>query len=64
MNCKIIYSCVVFCTLRDKGTNGEGVLHTVYADGACGRRWNDIAQMEENFIDIEVHRALETKYGV
>ncbi|KAK3711825.1 hypothetical protein QZH41_008973, partial [Actinostola sp. cb2023] len=48
---------------RGKGTNGEGVLHTMYADGACSRRWADIANLKKNFLNAEVHRALETKFG-
>ncbi|KXJ06342.1 hypothetical protein AC249_AIPGENE5263 [Exaiptasia diaphana] len=48
---------------RGKGTKGEGVLHTMYADGACSRRWRDISNLKKNFLNAEVHRALETKFG-
>jgi len=50
--------------LRGYGTNGEGVLHTIYTDSQCARRWKDIAQLDKDYIDIEVHRALEAKYGI
>lgn len=48
--------------LRGKGLHGAGVLHTMYNDGACSRRWGDIAKLKKNFLDAEVHRALENKF--
>lgn len=49
---------------RGYGINGEGVLHTIYIDGDCARRWKQIYDLKTDYIDVEVHRAMEAKYGV
>ena len=47
---------------RGKGTKNEGVMHTMYNDGECARRWRDIAKLRKHFLDTEVHRAMEKKF--
>ncbi|KAL9951543.1 hypothetical protein ACROYT_G044219 [Oculina patagonica] len=46
-----------------RGPNGEGVLHTMYMDGACSRRWGDILRISKSAVDRELKRALEYKFG-
>jgi len=45
------------------GPNGEAVLHTMYTDGACSRRWGDILSISKAAVDRELKRALEYKFG-
>jgi len=53
-----------FCLLvRGSGPNGEAVLHTMYTDGACSRRWGDILSISKSAVDRELKRALEYKFG-
>jgi len=33
-------------------------------DGACARRWKEIADLKTDYVDDEIHRALEAKFGV
>lgn len=47
---------------RGYGSNGGGVMHTMYNDGACAERWKDISLLKNDYIDEEVHRALEAKF--
>lgn len=50
-----------FC--RGRGPNGEAVLHTMYMDGACSRKWGDILRISKSYVDTELKRALEYKFG-
>lgn len=53
--------CISF--VRGRGPNGEAVLHTMYMDGACSRRWRDILRISKSYVDRELKRALEYKFG-
>ncbi|KAJ7383868.1 hypothetical protein OS493_025744 [Desmophyllum pertusum] len=46
-----------------RGPNGEAVLHTMYMDGACSRRWGDILRISKSAVDRELKRGLEYKFG-
>ena len=48
---------------RGTGPNGEAVLHTMYMDGPCSRRWGDILRTSKSHVDRELKRALEYKFG-
>ena len=48
--------------LRGTGTNDEDVMHTLYTDGHCARMWRDVHSLGKDFLDKEVHRALEYKF--
>jgi len=66
---RIIYpglSTIVLCMFysRGYGLNGTAVMHTVYVDGACAETWRDVAQLKTDYIDFEIHKALEAKYEV
>ena len=62
---KIVVTSVTNSTffLRGNGPNGEAVLHTMYTDGACSRRWGDILSISKSAVDRELKRALEYKFG-
>ena len=53
--------CISF--VRGRGLNGEAVLHTLYASGVCSRRWGDILRISKSYVDRELKRALEYKFG-
>jgi len=46
-----------------RGPYGEAVLHTMYMDGACSRKWGDILRISKSHVDRELKRALEYKFG-
>ena len=48
---------------RGTGPNGEAVLHTMYMDGPCSRRWGDILRTSKSHVDRELKRALEYKFA-
>lgn len=64
MNFHFIQSLELAFFSRGYGTKGEGVMHTVYTDGICAKRWKEIADLKVDYIDNEIHRALEEKYGI
>lgn len=45
-----------------RGPNGEAVLHTMYMDGACSRKWGDILRISKSDVDRELKRTLEYKF--
>jgi len=60
----LLFFNTVYVFSRGYGTNGEGVLHTIYTEGACAERWKQIMELKGNFMDFETHKALEAMYGV
>ena len=53
------FKCFFF---RGRGPNGEAVLHTMYMDGACSRKWGDILRISKSDVDRELKRTLEYKF--
>ena len=52
----------MFFFFRGRGPNGEAVLHTMYMDGACSRKWGDILRISKSDVDRELKRTLEYKF--
>ena len=52
----------IFFFPRGRGPNGEAVLHTMYMDGACSRKWADILRISKSDVDRELKRTLEYKF--
>ena len=62
-HCDVLKKQVSVFMLRGSGPNGEAVLHTMYTDGACSRRWGDVLSISKSAADRELKRALEYKFG-